>query len=224
VIREPDSQSSHGPVPESRGRPWSGLLRSVLLPAGILALILGGLWYWDSRDAPGKTNDARYGVVELPAGKNATGEDPRADVGYAGPDFVLQGPGGGEVRLSDFQGGPVLLNFWATWCPPCRTEMPELVRAHQEYAPDGLTVLAVNLQEPDGAVLEFAEEFGVDFPLAVDREGELSEAWRLGGPIEGIPSSYFIDADGIIRDVFYGPMDSADIAEGVDAVRAAGPS
>jgi peroxiredoxin len=186
-------------------------------------VIVGGLWYWDNRDDGSTAEDARYGVVTLPDELNATGEQPRAEPGFAGPDFVLERPdSGGDLRLSDYQGRPVLLNFWATWCPPCRSEMPELVRAQERYGRDGLAVLGVNLQEPDGAVLEFADEFGVQFPIAIDREGELAEVWRLGGPIEGIPTSYFIDRDGVVRHVFYGPMDEEDIAEGMATVGVTG--
>ncbi len=198
--------------PSQHHRRWAGLLRSIVLPIAILAVILGALWYWDSGGG-GFVDDPRYGVVPLPAELNATDRGPLPEVGRAGPDFLLEQPGGGELRLSDFQGHPVLLNFWASWCPPCRAEIPELVAAFERYGARGLVVIGVDLQEPDGTILAFAEEFGITFPLAVDRDGELSDVWRLGGPIDGIPTSYFLDETGIVRAFFYGPMKEDDLEE-----------
>lgn len=194
-------------------RRWSGLLRSVVLPLGILALILGGLWYWEQRGNERASDNGRYGIVELPAAKNPTGQSPKAEVGRAGPDFLLERPGGGTLRLSDLQGSPVILNFWATWCPPCRAEIPELVAVYERYKARGLVIVGVDLQEADDIVLGFADEFGITFPLVIDRDGELGDSWRLGGPIKGIPTSYFIDATGVIRDQYYGPMTKDALAE-----------
>jgi peroxiredoxin len=188
-----------------RRREWSGGLRSVVLPLGILAAIVGGLWYWQNAgSAP--ANDDAYGIVDLPEAKNATGRAPSPEQGRAGPDFVLETPDGGTVRLSDFQGSPVLINFWASWCSPCKDEIPELVEAYDRYRDAGLVIVGVNLQEPDGAVRDFAQDFGMTFPLAIDRDGEVGDAWRLGGPVEGIPTSYFVDEAGVVRDFVYGPM------------------
>ena len=191
----------------------------MVLPLGILAMIVGGLWYWESRGGAGTlVDDPRFGVVELPAAKNATGRPPVAEVGRAGPDFVLETPGGGTLRLSDFQGQPMVLNFWASWCPPCRQEMPELVAAYEEHQEAGLVMVGINLQEPDGAVLAFAQEFGMRFPIAIDRDGEVADAWRLGGPIEGIPTSYFIDETGVVRALYYGPMTEEILEERLAAI------
>ena len=201
--QEPSEESSAG-RPVGRRRDWVGLVRSLVLPLGLLALIVGGLWYWDSR-GDGGARDA-YGAVELPEGKNPTGRSPAPEVGRAGPDFLLETPQGGTLRLSDLQGHPVLLNFWTSWCPPCRLEMPELVKAYERYRDQGLVIVGVDLQESNKTVLSFAEEFGIEFPLAIDRDGEMRDAWRLGGPIQGLPTSYFIDSTGVVRDRFFGPL------------------
>ena len=195
---------SDGSVSDARPR-WIGAVQSLILPLGLLAVILGGLWYWDARGDGGGANDA-YGAVELPEAKNATGRAPAPEVGRAGPDFLLEQPGGGTLRLSDLQGQPIVLNFWASWCAPCRAEMPELVRAYAEFRDDGLEIVAVNLQETNNKILGFADEFGIEFPIAIDRDGELKDVWRLGGPFGGIPSSYFLDEAGIVQDIVYGPL------------------
>lgn len=200
-----------GEAPERLQR-WAGALRSIVLPLGILAVILGGLWYWDDRGGV-VSDDPRYGVVELPPDRNVTGQRPLAEVGRAGPDFLLERPEGGELRFSDLQGQPILLNFWASWCQPCRAEIPELVATFDRYQDRGLVIVGVDLQEADGTVREFADEFGITFPIAIDRDGELRDVWRLGGPFDGIPTSYFIDDTGVIRELFYGPMEEKDIEE-----------
>ena len=84
--------------------------------------------------------------------------------------------------------------------------MPELVRAYAEFRDDGLEIVAVNLQETNNKILDFADEFGIEFPIAIDRDGELKDVWRLGGPFGGIPSSYFLDEAGIVQDIVYGPL------------------
>lgn len=207
--------------PRRRGLGGSGGVRSVIVSFAILAIIVGGLWYWDQR-ADIAIDNSGYGVIELPAAKNATGRKPVAEVGRASPDFLLETPQGGTLRLSDLQGQPVLLNFWATWCPPCREEMPELVEAYERYQAQGLVIVGVNLQEADEKVLEFAREFGLTFPLVIDRSSQVGEVWRLGGPVRGIPTSYFIDASGVIRSRYFGPMPEEAIEEGLAKILPAG--
>jgi peroxiredoxin len=193
--------------PQNR-RQWSGLVGSLVLPLLVVATIVGGLLWFENARGGSETDDGRYGIVELPAGANSTGRSPSTDVGRAAPDFLLRTPDGGELRLSDLRGKPVLVNFWASWCTPCRQEMPEIVRAYDARAEDGLVVVAVDLQENTGQVHQFADEFGMDFPIVIDRTGQVAEAWRIGGPVEGIPSSYFIDAEGVVRGRVFGPMNA----------------
>ncbi len=206
-----DMNEANGDVSDARPR-WIGAIQSLILPVGLLAVILGGLWYWDSRGDGGGIHDA-YGVVELPEARNPTGRPPAPEVGRAGPDFLLERPGGGTLRLSDLQGQPIVLNFWASWCAPCRAEMPDLVRAYAEYRDDGLEIVAVNLQETNDQVLSFANEFGIEFPIVIDRDGELKDIWRLGGPISGIPTIYFLDEAGVLQDITYGPLTDEMLAE-----------
>lgn len=199
--------------PQNR-REWSGVLRSLVLPLLLVATIVGCLFYLERRRSDDGGGDAGgYGTVELPPGYNTTGESPSTEIGRAAPNFVLQTPDGGELRLSDLRGTPVLVNFWASWCTPCREEMPRIVAAYDEQVGEEFTVVAVDLQENDGIVQDFAADFGMDFPVVMDRTGEVGDTWRIGGPVEGIPSSYFIDAEGIVRARVFGPMSEETLQE-----------
>ena len=199
---KPDLSTEPGGQPRRR-LDWTGIVRSLVVPLAVLALIVGGLWYWQSRGS--SSNDA-YGTIALPAEKNPTGEKPAPTKGRAGPDFVLEQPGGGTLRLSDLQGHPVLLNFWATWCAPCRAEAPEFVAAYAQYQSQGLVIVGVDLQEADSNVLSFAQDFGITYPIAIDRNGEVKNVWRAGGPTNGLPASYFIDSTGVVRDSYPGQL------------------
>ena len=203
--------------PQNR-RAWSGAFRSLVLPVLLVATIVGVLLYVENNRGGGSSADNGFGIVDLPAGYNTTGKSPSTDIGRAAPDFVLRTPDGASLRFSDLRGKPVLVNFWASWCGPCRKEMPEIVRAYRERSADGLVVLAIDLQENDEQVRAFAEEFGMTFPIATDRTGQVADAWRIGGPVEGIPSSYFIDSDGIVRARVFGPLTAETMAENLAKV------
>jgi thiol-disulfide isomerase/thioredoxin len=110
---------------------------------------------------------------------------------------------GTVVNLSDFNGEVILLNFWATWCPPCRAEMPELLQAARDY-PD-LAMLAVNVRESPESVSQFAEQFRMDVPVVLDPQGEISDRYN----VSGLPTSIFIDADGAITAVRPGAINRA---------------
>ena len=219
-------RSSDPPIDEVSGveerpqnrREWSGVVRSLVLPALIVATIVGVLLYVENvRDGGDAGTAEGLGVVPLPAAL-APSRPPSTEIGGTAPDFVLETPEGEPLRFSDFRGRPVLVNFWASWCAPCRQEMPEIVRAYAAHGSDGLVVLAVNLQENDGQIREFASDFGMTFPIVVDRTGQVADSWRIGGPVEGIPASYFIDADGVVRGRVFGPMDEEDIAENLELI------
>jgi len=200
---------------------WPGIVRGLAVPLAVLALIVGGLWYWQSRGSS-TSNDA-YGTVALPDEKNPTGESPAPRIGRAAPDFVLEKPGGGTLRLSDLQGHPVLLNFWASWCAPCRAETPDLVAAYQQYQAQGLIIVGVNLQEADKKVLKFTQDFGVTYPVVIDRDGDVKGVWP-GGPFRGLPASYFIDSTGVVRDSYPGQLTKDLLAEKLAKILPAGPS
>jgi peroxiredoxin len=126
--------------------------------------------------------------------------------GHPAPDFELAGVEGEMVRLSDFKGKPVIVNFWATWCAPCRAEFPEFQEAAVDNA-DRLVIIGVNNTAADQAeqIPAFLEEFGITFPIVLDKNGDTIKAYR----ILGLPTTIFIDSNGIVNEVFTGPLNKA---------------
>lgn len=109
-------------------------------------------------------------------------------------NFKLRDIDGKEYRLSDYRGKLVVLNFWATWCPPCREEMPSMNRAHKKLANDNVVILAVNVGEDEDTIFEFTGNYPVDFPLLMDRSGEVIKQY----PVMGLPTTYIISPTGIV--------------------------
>lgn len=122
----------------------------------------------------------------------------------AAPDFTLHTVDGTPVRLSDLRGKVVLLNFWATWCPPCKAEMPDLNALHEKYgAEHDFTVVGINMEERAADVAAFARARQITFPLLLDPEGAVS-AGRYA--IRSLPTSLIIDREGRIRDTWMGQI------------------
>ncbi len=133
---------------------------------------------------------------------------PAVEPGRYAPDFALTDLNGETVRLSDWRGQVVLLNFWASWCVPCRQEMPLLQATHEAYAGDGLVVLAVNMGEERRRVEGFAADLAVTFPVLADEETTVGTLYR----VRGAPTTYFIDREGVIRQRYVGPLTSGMLA------------
>ena len=119
------------------------------------------------------------------------------------PDFTLPNLEGKKIALKDFHGKLVLLNFWASWCLPCREEMPAMERLYQRYKDKGFVILGVNIKDEKKSALSFVKELKITFPIAFDPKGEvglLYGAW-------GLPTTYLIDAKGIALARAWGPAD-----------------
>ncbi|MBI5828789.1 MAG: TlpA family protein disulfide reductase [Chloroflexi bacterium] len=149
--------------------------------------------------------------VGLPAGQEATSgaalaasglPAPAPIVGSPAPDFTLSNTTGQARSLSDFKGRPVLINFWATWCGPCRIEMPAIEAAYQAHKAEGFTVLAVDLDEPPADVTRFMAELNLSFEALLDPGAVVNDQYR----IRAYPSSFFVGRDGIIAAMQIGSM------------------
>lgn len=141
----------------------------------------------------------------VPTGGTAPGQAPSPRGGFAAPDFTLDLLDGGELTLSDLRGKAVVVNLWASWCPPCRAEMPALQRIYEANRGRGLEIVAVNttFQDSEADAAEFVQEFGLTFPVVLDRAGDASRAYQL----RALPTTFFIDSGGVIREVVLGgPM------------------
>jgi len=119
---------------------------------------------------------------------------PALSAPFAAPDFALTGEDGKRYRLSDYRGQVVLVNFWATWCPPCRYEMPAMERAHQKMKGEKIVLLAVNVGEDEETVFAFTGQYPVTFPLLFDRDGEVVKKY----PVIGLPTTFVIDPRGTV--------------------------
>jgi peroxiredoxin len=142
------------------------------------------------------------------SGSSTAGEIPAPQQGFLAPDFELKTLTGETVKLSDLRGQAVLVNLWATWCPPCREEMPAINKIYNEYKDEGFVVLAIDMtyQDDPTAIQPFVEKYGLSFPILLDESGTVGKAYQL----KSLPSSYFINRDGIINEVVIGgPMAEA---------------
>ena len=158
-----------------------------------IILLLGFAWIFVSADR---------------SGSSTSGLIPAPQQGFLAPDFELQTTTGETIKLSDLRGQAVLVNLWATWCPPCRAEMPAIEKIYNEYKDDGLVILAVNMTYQDTAsnIAPFIDEYDLTFPILLDTNNSVGSAYQL----RSLPSSFFIDRDGIISEVVIGgPMAEA---------------
>ncbi len=193
-----------------RRREYSGPA-STLGVAALVVLVVGlAIWLFEIR-APAGTGgaDDGFGVVDLPAALNPTGKKPVAEPGRAAPNFALRDLDGERTELADFRGRHVLLNFWASWCGPCRGETPDLQALQQRAGGASFTVIGVNQQESPGDARSFAEQFGVTYPVLLDRSGEVSNAFRVG---RGLPVSVLVSPEGVVLRTYMGRVSAEDLA------------
>ena len=153
-------------------------------------------------------------VSQVPASATTGGAIPSPREGFLAPDFTLETLQGETVTLSDLRGKAVVVNLWASWCPPCRAEMPALQAAYEADRDRGLEILAVDMtyQDTEQDALRFIEEFGLTFTIPMDRDGTVARQYLL----RALPSTFFVGPDGVITKVVIGgPMSEATIRTNV---------
>jgi peroxiredoxin len=131
------------------------------------------------------------------------------------PAFELNGPNGNRYRLSDLRGKSLIVNFWATWCPPCRAEMPSMQRAWEQLRDEDVVVIGINVGEDKAAIEAFTEQVPVDFPLPMDIDSEVVQRW----PVRGLPTTFVVDPEGRLVYIAQGEREWDD-PDLLDSVRA----
>jgi len=156
-------------------------------------LIAGLLWIFSSADRSGASTG---GLIPAPRG------------GFLAPEFTLKDPQGTSFSLWQLRGKPVLVTLWATWCEPCRAEMPLIEKMYELHQEQGFVVLAVNatVQDDPFAIVPFIDEYRLTFPILLDETGEVARLYEL----RSLPTSFFIRRNGVIAEVVVGgPMTEA---------------
>lgn len=172
----------------------------------VLTAVLGTAWLIVSRDEPTAVAQATI-LTEAPL------------VGYRAPDFTLQTPLGDTVALSQLVaeagGQPVVLNFWASWCGPCRFEMPDLQQASMKYN-GRIAIIGVNQGENASTITDFGNEFGVTYPLLRDPDNTVNNLYS----VRSLPTTLFIDASGTVREVQIGILTRAVLEDRIESLLA----
>lgn len=188
-----------------------------LLPLAFLAALIGwGIYdYIQSNDRASQPQGDEKQAAEQ-TDRNDTGEKIKTGIenGDQAPDFTLKTLDGESMKLSDFRGKKVIVNFWATWCPPCREEMPELQSYYKKHQDEDITVLGVDLtstEQNKSDVAPFVEKVGTTFPIVLDEKGDVAATYE----VTGYPTSYFIDEQGVIQYKLVGAMNTDVIRKAV---------
>ncbi len=175
----------------------AGRLRTILVLAVVAVLVIAAAWFMDQPS----------GDVNVRPGEAPAGAPPR--VGDLPPDFEATAIDGSAVSMAALAGKPTWLTFGASWCPDCRAEATDLQAAYAKYAPQGLAVLGVFIDEPASAAADYAKRVGFTFPLVSDPQGKIADLYRT----YGIPIHFFIGRDGTIQDVRIGRLTPSDMEQ-----------
>src|SRR5262245_35151320 len=167
-------------------------------------VLLGASWTWVSR---------------VPNSRAETGLPPSPRAGFPAPDFTLETLDGSTTSLAGQRGKVVIVNLWASWCGPCRAELPAIQRLYDAQRDQGLAILAVHgtFQDSEASARAFAQVLGLTFPIVLDRDGAVSRRYQL----RALPSTFIVDRKGIIREVIYGgPLSEATLLSKIDRLLA----
>lgn len=182
-------------VDEAKPTPPAGSRRAqVAWTVLLLLLVAGAAWTWLNRVPAGLP-----GLVHTTA--------PRS--GFLAPALKLSALDGQTYDLGTLRGKVVLVNFWATWCAPCREEMPAMDKVYRSQQDDGIVILAVNQREDASAVQAYATPLNLSLPLLLNLNGSASDLYQ----VRALPTTYFIDRQGVIRDIAYGALTTPQVIE-----------
>ena len=187
------------------------ILKVMLLIILTLGLLITGCSVGSSQESPAPAQGPEVGEPAPDSKLQNNGPAPARgpEVGKLAPDFQLEDLEGQSISLSDFRGKPVLINFWATWCPPCRDEMPYLQQIYEEWSGKGLVVLAIDIGESPSKVKEFLQSQELSLPVLLDAKENVAREYN----ITGIPTTFFIDKDGTIQVKLIGAFPSKEAIE-----------
>ncbi len=194
------AESKDGEPPQAEAQ--SAPLRKQIVPLLVLTLAIcvaeGGFVWSFGRAGEGDGSQA----ITL----SATAKGPAVRAGSPAPNRLLSFDGV-PVALESYLGQPVWITFWASWCPPCRAESPELVAAYERHAADGLVMIAVDVGEKPAVVAEYVERAALPFLILMDQSTAVAAQYR----VLGLPTHFFVDRDGVLREVKIGPMSTKEI-------------
>ena len=179
------------------------LLSFAILALAVVILAVN-IWKPTLNESKEQTKDETEETVnreDIPGAKLAALRE-----GAEAPDFELTTLDGKPIKLSDYRGKKVILNFWATWCPPCKAEMPHMQNFYEENKVKGVEIVAVNLTNMDKGkddIQSFVTDYGLTFPIPLDEEGVVGTTYQAFT----IPTSYILDEKGVITKKIVGPMD-----------------
>lgn len=185
--------SLHGPLEHDPAGPERLSPKFAVAGVAVAVVILVSAWFVVGDNAFSNLGTGGVNTDVLP------------NVGEKAPDFTAVSTTGVIVSLSDYKGQPVWINFWGSWCPPCRAEMPDIQQAYEQLGPEGLTLLAVSLGDEPSEAADFAAKNGVTFTVLLDPDRTLTSA---AYPIYNFPTHIFVDADGIVRNIVLSEMDA----------------
>jgi thiol-disulfide isomerase/thioredoxin len=206
--------------------PRVSIVVGLLAGVAVAALVLGGILFMgptpplapatpsQAADPSGSAvpaSDAVPTVTPSPSLEPSPSAVTLFHIGEPAPALVLPKFGGGTIDLADLNGDPVWVNFMGTYCPPCKDEFPLMNGFATRYAEAGLVVVAVDVKEEEGTVAAFAEDLNTTFPIGLDADGTVADAWGAAA----LPVHYWIDAEGIVRDGALGGIGPDIMAAGV---------
>ncbi|WP_169733280.1 peroxiredoxin family protein [Cohnella panacarvi] len=172
--------------------------RTAIRQLPVLLLVMGAIAYslYDSAIRPSESVAEPGQAASLTTGLH---------LNQLAPDFTLRDLQGNAVSLSEYRGRKVIVNFWASWCPPCKAEMPHMQRFYKKYGSDDIVLLSVNLtslEKSGAAAKKFVDKSGISFPIALDEDGAVLDLYK----VRAYPTTYVLDERGVSQDIIVGPM------------------